>query len=207
MTVKSVFWAIALSLFFGALGFPVPENPILMGGGYAIFKKISPITASLCIWYLAIITGDTILFVISYWFFNRPALSAFLKRYVGAKRLESYQRAFTSHGGWTLFLARFTYGIRAVAYIAAGAAHYSWRRFLFVDGLSVAIQVCLFVGIGYYAGERVEWASETGEKIFILIGIFAFISLSVTWVSAVLVRKISYRNQGSGNISTLQKDG
>jgi membrane-associated protein len=205
MPLQSVFWAIALTLFVGALGFPIPENPILMGGGYAIFKQISPFTASLAFWYLAILSGDTILFALSYWFFNRPALSAFLKRYVGAKRLASYEKAFTSRGGWTLFLARFTFGIRAVAYIAAGAAHYPWRRFLVIDGLSVAIQVCLFVGIGYFAGERVEWAGKTGEKILILIGIFAFISLIMTWMSILLQRKISLRNQPPLDTATSDK--
>lgn len=193
MSIRSVFWAITLSLFVGAMGFPIPENPILMGGGYAIFNQLSPPAASLGLWYLAIITGDAALFAISYWFFNRPRLAAFLKRSVGAKRLESYQRAFASRGGWTLFLARFTFGIRAVAYIAAGAAHYSWRRFLFADGLSVAVQVCLFVGIGYFAGNKVEWADETRENIVILIGVFALISLAAAWMSKLIIRKISLK--------------
>ena len=74
MTIRSVFWAIALSLFVGALGFPIPENPILMGGGYAIFNQVSPPAASLGFWYVAIVAGDTVLFAIAYWFFNRPAL-------------------------------------------------------------------------------------------------------------------------------------
>jgi membrane protein DedA with SNARE-associated domain len=130
-----------------------------------------------------------------------------LKRYVGAKRLESYQKAFACRGGWPLFLSRFTFGIRAVAYLAAGAAHYSWRRFLVVDGISVAIQVILFVGIGYFAGEKVQWTNETGEKIIILIEIFAFISLIATWVSAIMVRKISSRSQFSEDLLKSQKAG
>jgi hypothetical protein len=47
MSIRSVFWAIALSLFVGALGFPILENPILMGGGYVIFKQVSPPAATL----------------------------------------------------------------------------------------------------------------------------------------------------------------
>ena len=207
MNIRSVFWAIALSLFVGALGFPIPENPILMVGGYALFKQVGPPATSLGLWYVALLTGDTVLFAIAYWFFNRPLLSAFLKRSVGAKRLESYQKAFASRGGWTLFLARFTFGIRAVAYVAAGAAHYSWRRFLVLDGISVAVQVILFVGIGYFAGERVQWTNETGERVVILIGIFAVISLIATWLSAIIGRKISSRSQFSGDLSTSQKAG
>jgi membrane protein DedA with SNARE-associated domain len=207
MSIHSVFWAITISLFVGALGFPIPENPILMGGGYAIFQQISPPAASLGIWYVAIVSGDTVLFAIAYWFFNRPTLSAFLKRTVGARRLEHYQEVFASRGGWTLFLARFTFGLRAVAYIAAGAARYSWRRFLVVDSISVAVQVILFVGIGYLAGEKVQWTNETGERILILIGVFAFISLLATWMSAFITRKISNRNQLSGTLPASQKAG
>ena len=58
----------------------------------------------------------------------------------------------------------FTFGIRALVYLAAGAARYPWQRFLAVDGVSVAAQVLLFVGIGYYAGERIQWALSTGKK-------------------------------------------
>ena len=207
MSIHSVFWAITISLFVGALGFPIPENPILMGGGYAIFQQISPPAASLAIWYLAIVSGDAILFAIAFWFFNRPTLSAFLNRTFGSRRLEQYQKVFASRGGWTLFLARFTFGLRAVAYIAAGAARYSWRRFLVVDSISVAIQVILFVGIGYFAGERMQWTNETGERILILIGIFAFISLVATWMSAFITRKISSRNHISEALPSSQKPG
>jgi membrane protein DedA with SNARE-associated domain len=194
MKIESVFWAIALTLFLGALGLPIPENPVLMGGGYAIFMKVSPPVASIVLWYLAIWVGDAILFGVSYWFFTRPGMAAFLTRYVGKKRFKSYRQAFAAKGGWTLFLARFTFGIRAVAYVAAGAAHYSWKRFLVVDGISVAVQVVLFVGIGYFAGEKIDWAQDTGEKLVLILGLVALITIVVTWVSTYLLRKATPPN-------------
>jgi membrane protein DedA with SNARE-associated domain len=191
MNVQSVSLMIALSLFLGGVGFPVPENPILLGGGYAIFKQISQPGLSLCLWYLAILCGDLLLFAMAYWFFTRPAISRLLRRYVGSKRMNDYQTAFSCWGGWMLFLARFTFGIRAVAYIAAGAAHYPWLRFIAVDGLSVAIQVLLFVGIGYYAGEQVDWARASGEKIGFILAILALISILVTWLSSASIQRVS----------------
>lgn len=194
MGTYSIFWAIAGSLFLGAIGLPIPENPLLMGGGYAIFEQLSPPLLSILFWTLAILLGDAILFAVSHWFFKLPALAERLKRYFGEDRLTSYQKTFESLGGWTLFLARFTYGIRAVAYIAAGAARYPWRKFLIVDGLSVAIQVILFVGIGYFAGEQIEWAQATGEKVVLLLGIIALISILVTWAATVFMRRLSSRS-------------
>jgi membrane protein DedA with SNARE-associated domain len=196
MDSESLLWGIALTLFVGALGLPIPENPILLGGGYAIFKHLVPPVAGLLLWYLAIIAGDTILFAASYWFFTRPAMARVLKRLAGPRRFEKYRRVFDTRGGWTLFLARFTFGIRAVAYIAAGAAHYSWKKFFLVDGLSVALQVLLFVGVGFFAGERVDWAQDTGGKIVLTLGIIAAASILITWISSRWLSKTSTRKEG-----------
>ena len=64
----SVGWVIALTLFLGGLGAPVPENPILVGGGYVIYQDVSPPVFSLFLWYAAILGGDFFLFA----FFHFP---------------------------------------------------------------------------------------------------------------------------------------
>jgi membrane-associated protein len=191
INMRSVFWAIAVLLFMGGIGLPVPENPALMGGGYALHKHLSPPLVSLFVWYLAIMVGDLLLFASAYWLFTRPKLSEILDRYVGGKRLEDYRSAFSGRAGWALFFARFTFGIRALVYLAAGAARYPWQRFLAVDGVSVAIQVLLFVGIGYYAGEKTKWAQTTGEKIAFLLGICAVAGIIISYLSSIIVKRLS----------------
>jgi membrane-associated protein len=191
MNVRSVIWVVALTLFLGGVGIPIPENPVLLGGGYAIHKQISPPILGPCFWFLAILCGDLLLFAVACWLFTRPAISARLTRYVGARRLDRYRRALACWGGLVLFLARFTFGLRAVAYIVAGAARYPWLRFVIMDGLGVAIQVLLFVGIGYYAGGRIEWARAAGERVALLLGIFALFTLLVTWLFSATMKRLS----------------
>lgn len=192
----SAFWAITILLFLGGLGIPVPENPALMGGGYVLHRHLSPPLVSLFVWYLAIMLGDSLLFASSYWLFTRPRLLELLDRYVGRKRLEQYRTTFTGRAGWTLFLARFSFGIRALVYLAAGATRYPWQRFLALDGVSVAVQVLLFVGIGYYAGERTKWAQSTGAKIALLLGIFALAGIVVSYLSSFILQKLSTGKNG-----------
>jgi len=189
----SVIWAVAFALFLGGLGLPLPENPILIGGGYAIYEGVSHPINSLYLWYLAILCGDLLLFAMARWFFTHPAISDRLTRLAGKRRLQRYQTAFARIGGWTLFAARFTFGIRALAYIAAGAANYPWLRFLVVDSIAVAIQVSLFVGLGYCAGGRIDWAKATGEKIALLLGLAALVSILLSWIVSPLVRRLSDR--------------
>ena len=156
MRTGSVIWVISFALLLGGLGLPVPENPALVGGGYAIYRGVVATVPGLCLWYLAIICGDIVLFAISRWFFGRPSPSGWLKRWAGKKRFERYQQAFLTWGGWTLFVARFTFGIRAVAYFAAGAASYPWIRFLVVDSVSDVLDV---------TGSELRSAPDLGRHI------------------------------------------
>lgn len=196
MTPDSTLWVIAGTLFLAAQGLPLPENPVLLGGGYAIFEGATPTVVSLYVWYLAILTGDATLFAASYWLFTRPRVARLLIRLAGAKRFRAYRELFTDKGGWTLFLARFTYGIRAVAYVAAGAAHFPWSKFLLVDGISVALQVTLFVGIGYFAGDHIDLARDASATIVLVLGVLAGVTLLLTWGATLLVKRLAAR-QGS----------
>ena len=192
MKAHTYVWAIAATLFLGGAGLPIPENPVLIGGGFAIHRQVCSSIISLCLWFSAITAGDIFLFCISRWLFTRPRLLIFLGKRVGERRHERYRAAFANHGGWTLFLARFTFGLRAVAYLAAGAARYPWRRFLAWDSLSVAIQVLLFVGIGYFAGDEIEAAMLTGEKIALLLTFATLAGIVMTCVFSTFVERLSH---------------
>lgn len=126
--------------------------------------------------------------------FSRPSLLDFVMRFVRKDRFEKYRGAFLRHGGWMLFLARFTFGIRALAYLAAGAARYPLRRFLLIDGMSVAIQVLFFVGIGSYAGKNIKWEKATAHDITILIMGAAVLSVLFSLGATFLVKRFTRGN-------------
>jgi len=191
LPTNSVLWGITLSLYAGGSGVPVPENALLIAGGYSLYQGICPPAAGILLWYIALICGDMTLFLLVRWLFTRLAFSAVIDRFVRPEKLEKYKKAFSRHGGWTLFLARFTFGIRAAAYIAAGAADYPLRRFLAVDGASVAIQIFLFIGIGYYGSGQIEWAKAAAHEILILLTVFALLSIFVSVAASMLIKRFA----------------
>ena len=190
----SVLWGIALSLFAGGLGVPVPENALLIGGGYAIYQNICPLLTSALIWFAALVLGDASLFLLMRWLFSRASLSAFMNRRIRPEKLERYKTLFSRHGGWTLFLARFTFGVRAAAYVAAGAAGYPFGRFLMVDGVSVGMQLLMFIGIGYYGSGQIAWEKAAVHEIALLLIVFAAISIIVSIAASVMIRRLTGRN-------------
>ena len=191
LPASSVLWGVTLSLYMGGLGIPLPENALIIAGGYSIYQGICPVAVGIPLWYAALICGDITLFLLVRWLFSRVPFSHVLDRFVRPEKLEKYKKAFSRHGGWTLFLARFTFGIRAAAYVAAGAANYPFRRFLVVDSASVGIQLFLFIGIGYYGSGQIEWAKAAIHEIAILLAIFALLSILVSIVAAVLIKRFA----------------
>lgn len=191
LPANSVLWGITLSLYAGALGIPLPENALLIAGGYAIYQEICPPAAGILLWYAALICGDITLFLLVRWLFTRPSFSALIDRFVRPEKLEKYKKAFSRHGGWTLFLARFTFGIRAAAYVVAGAANYPFRRFLVVDSASVGVQIFLFIGIGYYGSGQIEWAKAAVHEIAILLTVFALLSVLVSVAASILIKRFA----------------
>ena len=191
LPASSVLWGVTFSLYAGGVGIPLPENALIIAGGYAIYQGICPIAVSMSLWFAALICGDITLFLLVRWLFSRLAFSHILDRFVRPEKLEKYKKAFSRHGGWTLFLARFAFGIRAAAYVAAGAANYPFRRFLIVDSASVGIQLLLFIGIGYYGSGQIEWAKAAVHEIAILLAIFALLSVLVTVAASLLIKRFA----------------
>jgi membrane protein DedA with SNARE-associated domain len=87
LPANSVLWGITLSLFAGGLGIPLPENALLIAGGYAIYQEICPVVVGMPLWYAALICGDITLFLLVRWLFSRPVLSHFLDRLVRPAQL------------------------------------------------------------------------------------------------------------------------
>jgi len=191
-----VLWGITFSLYAGGVGIPVPENALLIAGGYAIYQEICPIAVGMSLWFAALICGDITLFLLVRWLFSRAPFSHVLDRLVRPDKLEKYKKAFSRHGGWTLFLARFAFGIRAAAYVAAGAANYPFRRFLVVDSASVGIQILLFIGIGYYGSGQIEWAKAAVHEIAILLTVFVLLSVLVSIVASILIKRFTKQEPG-----------
>lgn len=79
---NSVLWGITLSLYAGGSGVPVPENALLIAGGYSLYQEICPPAVGILLWYAALICGDITLYLLVRWLFTRPAFSSVIDRFV-----------------------------------------------------------------------------------------------------------------------------
>lgn len=149
---------VALVFFICGIGFPLPEELVLIAGGYVC--ATFPEKASLhwmMLWCAgAIMTFDLVPFVLGRVFGARILRIRWMRLVVTRKRLADFDRWFRRRGDLVIFFARFLAGIRVIAFFTAGVMKMRWRRFLLLDGLGIVIIVPLMVWIGHRGASVID---------------------------------------------------
>lgn len=144
--------AIFVVVLLGNLGIPVPEEAILVLGGYMAWRKELWLPAVLTVGILSAAAGDNV----GYWIGRRCGRPT-IERYghvifVTAERFDSMQRFVARHGPLGIFLARFFPGFRFMAGPFAGTVGMSFFEFLVPNVLGAVVYVPVMAAFGYVMG-------------------------------------------------------
>lgn len=149
-------YAVVLGLLLlCGLGVPVPEDIILVSGGYIASVAGHSRWPMALTGLVGIIGGDSIIFFIGRRFGIAMAEKTFLRRYLTPDRLASVDALFRRHGHKIICVARFMPGVRAVTFFSSGAIGVPWWKFALFDGLAALISAPLWVVLGYNYGRTV----------------------------------------------------
>ena len=85
-----------------------------------------------------------------------------------------------------LFVARFLPGLRTAVFVTAGISRkVSYLRFILMDGLAALISVPVWVYLGSYGAENIDWlmakVHSLQSGLLVLIGIGAAVLLFFWW--------------------------
>jgi membrane protein DedA with SNARE-associated domain len=145
---------------FGIFGLPIPDELLMTLAGALIRRGQLGAAATL----LAAITGCSTGITLSY-VLGRTAGSAALHRLlkVHQEAFVRTQRWFARFGHWLLTFGYFVPGVRHLTAIAAGSAPISYRDFARAAYPGAVLWCCVFIGIGYWAGDRWEQVASAFE--------------------------------------------
>lgn len=168
------------------LGLPVPEDAVLLTGGFLAHRGVVDYPVALAISFVGVITGDCSLFFLGRRF-GTGLLRYFGLIHPGSQRSIARMRAFMDrHGHRAVFYGRFLAGLRALVYLSAGSLGVPVSRFLMYDLLGAAISVPLVVSLGYLFGGEIErmlrYLGGVQRVLLIIVGLSVLI-----WLTRVLV--------------------
>lgn len=144
-----------VSLMFGIIGLPIPDETILTFSGYLIHNGDLSFLPTFLVTYLGSILGITLSYI-----FGRTAGLYAIRKYgkyfhITEARLEKAHQWFEKIGRWSLSIGYFIPGVRHITAIIAGSSrlkYYEFAIFAYSGGL---VWTLTFLLTGYYVG--VEW--------------------------------------------------
>jgi len=151
-----IYSVIFLLLFLGGLGLPLPEDLIVLAGGYLAYEGYAQLYIVIPIAIFGALVGDFTIYFIGRSFGEGFIRFRYLKRFLSKKNLVKIRNYFSRHGNKTIFFARFVAGFRMAVYLVAGTLKISIPRFIFVDSLGAFISVPIVVFLGYFFGEHIK---------------------------------------------------
>ena len=174
---------VAVVFVICGLGFPLPEELVLIAAGYVSFKELASVEWMMVACAASILAGDLPPFLLGRIFGARLLRWRPLRLLVNRRRLAQFDNWFRRRGDLVIFFARFITGVRIVAYFTAGTMKMRVSRFIMLDVLGILVVVPLFVGIGYSAGTFIDDAIAKVQQVErgILIAVGASLVVVLVW--------------------------
>ncbi len=166
---------IFLILVMCGLGLPVPEEAVLIGGGYLASDGFLDHYAVLAIGFLGVLVGDFIVFTIGKRWGSGVITHQYLQRVFTPRRMVRVRKYFRTHRDRTIFTARFLSGFRIAAFLTAGMMKMKARTFLSIDVLAAVISVPLFFMLGYFLHDHLQTLLSAIGNVNRILGLLAVI--------------------------------
>jgi len=177
---------VALVFLICGLGFPLPEELVLISAGYVCFKDWAQFPLMIATSVAAILVGDLVPFFLGHTFGTRLLRLRPLRILISKRRLSKFDRWFRRRGDLVIFFARFVTGLRIVAYFTAGTMKMKYWRFLVLDLVGIVIVAPTLIWIGYRFGNIIDDAIAKVQQVErgILVGSVVVVALAagIYWI-------------------------
>ncbi len=173
-----------LCVFVGNLGFPMPEETVVLTAGFLAGRNLLDVRAVAVVVVLSAIAGDSTGYVI-----GRTGGQRLLDRLSRWSRLvrhrrERFEKFFHEQGNKAVFMARFLPGLRFMAGPMAGAAGMRFTRFLRWNMMGALSWCSLMVATGYLVGDefdRIAPAAQYARQWMLLAVALLVLGVVIFW--------------------------
>ena len=179
--------AIFLPSIGGIVGFPIPDQLLLVISGYLVLTKSLSMAPTLFAAVLGTVCGITASYVI-----GRFSGSYLARRRFAAGGLEKARGYFERFGGWAFILGYFIPGIRNLLGFSAGVMRLKPRSFAPFAYVGAVVSSLTCVGLGYFLGSQASEVLASGGRV-------AFLGIAV---AAILLIRKAMRNGSPDTLNT-----
>lgn len=179
------YFSVFFVLIVCGFGVPIPEDITLVSGGVISGLGYTDVHIMFVISMIGVLAGDSTMYWLGRIFGERILEFGPIKRIVTPQRLKMVQDRFDKSGNKMLFFARFLPGLRAPIYMVSGITkRVSFAQFVFVDFCAAIISVPIWVYLGYFGAQNLDWLHaqiQKGQMIIYIIVACVLAVVAWTW--------------------------
>jgi membrane protein DedA with SNARE-associated domain len=165
-------------IMLASVGVPFPVSLTLVAAGSFARQGEMKLVPVLIAASIAAILGDQIGYGLSRWG-GRRLINRITRRLGGAAKIKRAEALSKRWGGPGIFFSRWLVTAPGPwLNVTSGIAGYPWRRFVFWDVLGQVLWVVLYVMLGYFFSDRVQYIAEIlGNLAWAILALLAAIIL------------------------------
>jgi membrane protein DedA with SNARE-associated domain len=180
------YFGLFLLLVLGAVGFPFPEDAVLILCGFMIHTDAVQALPALIVVGVGMLTTDFFLYHVGRKFGRKIVSHKRFRKIISSRRLVRLKRLFEKWGTLVIFLGRHLVGLRSQIFLVAGVLKMPRIKFVFADAISSMVTMSIMVGAGYWGGSTLEKIrknmEDAGYALLILL-LIAILALMIWWLA------------------------
>lgn len=182
------YFAVLFVLIICGFGVPIPEDITLVSGGVISGLGYTNVHVMLVVSLFGVLLGDSTMYWLGRIYGTKILRFRPIRKIMTLKRLRLVRSKFEQYGNRVLFTARFLPGLRAPIYMVSGITRrVSFFRFVLIDFCAAIISVPIWVYLGDFGAENMDWLREQIERgqhiIYAIIALIA-LYLGFKWFKA-----------------------
>lgn len=205
IVVQFPYAGLFLMPLLGCIGFPFPEDVILLSCGFLISQRtVVPLPALLVV-YAGVIISDFLIYSLGRKYGRAIITHRRFKKLLPPEKLHSLETRFRKYGVLSIIIGRQIIGVRAQTLLAAGVLDMPLRTFLMIDAFAASVTVMLMTALGYTGTQRLikdHAISLNGICLLmvpVLLAVLIFFFIKRHWSRRT--------TNGAGNILAIEKMG
>ncbi len=179
-----------LSVGFSGYAIPIPEEILLVLGGFLAAGHIASLSKVILVSFLGAVFGDIVIYYLSG---HGSRFAARHRHRMHGTLFGWYLRHVEENPARTIFLSRFIIGMRFLNPLVAGLLKIDWRIFVPAAAASAALYVPAVVLLGYYFHNQIHMVIRILESVrhYIILSLIVLTIIFVILFFKNLIQKES----------------
>ena len=180
-------------LLLCGFGLPLPEDVILITGGYLAYSGYIDITIFLPLAIAGVLLGDSSMFIIGKKTGDSILNHRFLSKFISPFHIKKAKAVIEKYHDKIFFLARFFPGFRAAIFYTGGALKTKFIKFFLYDSIAALISVPALVLASYFGGEYIDEVLKIAkgvQAILILVAILILIYVVIKVRRWIILKRV-----------------